>query len=243
MNSTSLTRSEDSASEEDLLKLWAMVQEKQIHWPYLMAHRMLRYSQGKSTSFLAHAHLLTKVFEIAPLDLTREDNVEPETSHAITSKNIHQMRRNLVGPANIADDVGIDVGADAQPHVETAMTEGFTRLSGHIDQIDAHLISQDMDIPNLWDEFRNFHGERILEPAKPRPIIQHSKSYYILWTNFTNSPTHTTDNSNSGEAKPNTRRMLRQLSKLEPVPEKSEIYGMRIPNPWILSTDKASKPQ
>ncbi|MED6198309.1 hypothetical protein PIB30_065071 [Stylosanthes scabra] len=173
-----------SASEEDLLILWAMVLEKQIHWPYLMVHRMLKYSQGKSTSFLAHAHLLTKVFEIAPLDLTREDNVEPEISHAIMSKNIHQMQRNLVGPADIAEDEGDDVEADAQPQVETGtssqipteigvppqfqpdiveiarkgfedlrltMTEGFTRLSDRIDQIDAHLISQDIDIRNLRD--------------------------------------------------------------------------------------------
>ncbi|MED6213923.1 hypothetical protein PIB30_098145 [Stylosanthes scabra] len=36
-----------TATEEDLLILWAIVNEKQIHWPYLMAHRMLRYSQGK----------------------------------------------------------------------------------------------------------------------------------------------------------------------------------------------------
>ncbi|MED6208752.1 hypothetical protein PIB30_048252 [Stylosanthes scabra] len=192
----------DSASKEDLLILWAMVQEKQIHWPYLMAHRMLRYSQGKSTSFLAHAHLLTKVFEIAPLDLTREHNVEPEISHAITSKNIHQMRRNLVGPADIAKDVGVDVVADAQPQFETdtstqiptetrvppqlqpdiveiarkgfedlrlAMTEGFTRLSGRIDQIDTHLISQDIDIRNLRDEFHSFHGERMYVDFQEQP--------------------------------------------------------------------------
>ncbi|MED6125550.1 hypothetical protein PIB30_069518 [Stylosanthes scabra] len=120
--------------------------------------------------------LLTKVFEIAPLDLTHEDNMEPETSHAITSKNIHQMRRKLVGPADIADDVGIDVGADAQPQVETgfedlrlAMTEAFTRLSGRIDQIDAHLINQDMDIRNLRDEFRSFHGERMYVDFQEQP--------------------------------------------------------------------------
>ncbi|MED6184828.1 hypothetical protein PIB30_051193 [Stylosanthes scabra] len=191
-----------SASEEDLLILWAMVQEKQIHWPYLMAHMMLRYSQGKPTSFLAHAHLLTKVFEIAPLDLTREDNVELETSHAITSKNIHQIRRNLVGPADIVEDVGVDVVADVQPQVETgtsaqiptdtrvppqfqpdiaeiarkgfedlrlAITEGFTRLSVCIEQIDTHLISQDTDLRNLRDEFRSFHGERMYVDFQEQP--------------------------------------------------------------------------
>ncbi|MED6160253.1 hypothetical protein PIB30_049811 [Stylosanthes scabra] len=35
------------------------------------------------------------------------------------------------------------------------------------------------------------------------------------------------DHSDSQHASP--------LSKLEPVPEKSEIYGVRIPNPWIPS--------
>ncbi|MED6188118.1 hypothetical protein PIB30_082995 [Stylosanthes scabra] len=54
----------------------------------------------------------------------------------------------------------------------------------------------------------------------------------------------TTDDSIFGEARPYTSEgMLRQLSKLEPAPEKPEIYGVRIPNPWIPSTDKAPKPQ
>ncbi|MED6209307.1 hypothetical protein PIB30_053419 [Stylosanthes scabra] len=108
-----------SAFEEDLLILWAMGQEKQIHWPYLMAHRMLRYSRGKPTSFLAHAHLWTRIFEIAPLDLTREEDVEPEISLAISSKNIHQMRRNLVDHVGVVEDAGVDAMADAQPRVET----------------------------------------------------------------------------------------------------------------------------
>ncbi|MED6211572.1 hypothetical protein PIB30_075034 [Stylosanthes scabra] len=36
-----------TATEEDLLILWAIVNEKQIHWPYLMANRLFRYSQGR----------------------------------------------------------------------------------------------------------------------------------------------------------------------------------------------------
>ncbi|MED6136153.1 hypothetical protein PIB30_053386 [Stylosanthes scabra] len=84
-----------------------------------MAHRMLKYSQGKANSFLGHAHLWTRIFEITPLDVTGEDNVEPEISHAISSKNIHQMRRNLVGQADIPKDAGVDAMADAQPQVET----------------------------------------------------------------------------------------------------------------------------
>ncbi|MED6124289.1 hypothetical protein PIB30_057578 [Stylosanthes scabra] len=69
-------------------------------------------------SFLGHAHLWTRIFEIAPLDSTREDDVEPEISHAISSKNIHQMQRNLVGQADIAEDAGVDAMAGAQLRVE-----------------------------------------------------------------------------------------------------------------------------
>ncbi|MED6211177.1 hypothetical protein PIB30_071192 [Stylosanthes scabra] len=161
-----------------------MVQEKQIHWPYLMAHRMLN-------SFLGHAHLWTRIFEIAPLDLTREDDVEPEISHAISSKNIHQIRRNLVGQADIAEDAGIDAMVGAQPRVETGtpsqipaetevpprfqpdiaefvrkdfedmrsmMIEGFTRLSDRIDRLDIHMVSQDADLRSLRDEFHSFQA-------------------------------------------------------------------------------------
>ncbi|MED6223880.1 hypothetical protein PIB30_078443 [Stylosanthes scabra] len=191
-----------SASEEDLLILWAMVQEKQIHWPYLIAHRMLRYSRGKPTSFLAHAYLWMRIFEIAPLDLTREDDVEPKISHAISSKNIYQMRRNLVDHVGVAKDAGVDAMADAQPQVETdapaqipietgvppqfqpdiaefvrkgfedmrsMMTEGFARLSDHIDRLDTHMISQDTDLRNLRDEFLSFHGERMYVDFQEQP--------------------------------------------------------------------------
>ncbi|MED6213727.1 hypothetical protein PIB30_096044, partial [Stylosanthes scabra] len=138
-----------SASEEDLLILWAM-----------------------ATSFLGHDHLWTRIFEIAPLDLTRENDMEPEISHAIFSKNIHQMRRNLVGQAVIAEDASVDAMAGAQPRVETdapsqipaetgvppqfqpdiaefvrkgfedmqsMMTEGFARLTDRIDRLDTHM--------------------------------------------------------------------------------------------------------
>ncbi|MED6122482.1 hypothetical protein PIB30_040212 [Stylosanthes scabra] len=183
-----------SASEEDLLILWAMVQEKQIHWPYLMAHRMLRYSQGKATSFLGHAHLWKRIFEIAPLDLTREEDVEPEISHAISSKNIHQMRRNLVDHVNVAEDAGPRVETDALSQIPTEtgvppqfqpdiaefvrkgfedmrsmMTEGFARLSDRIDQLDTHMISQDIDLRNLRDKFHSFHGEKMYMDFQEQP--------------------------------------------------------------------------
>ncbi|MED6177299.1 hypothetical protein PIB30_096905 [Stylosanthes scabra] len=101
-----------TATEEHLLILWAIVNEKQIHWPYLMAHRMIRYSQGKATSFLGLTHLWTGLFEMGPLDLSRKKVVNPGSANIITSKNINQMRKNLVDQANAVEGVGEEAAGD-----------------------------------------------------------------------------------------------------------------------------------
>ncbi|MED6117606.1 hypothetical protein PIB30_111514 [Stylosanthes scabra] len=101
-----------TATEEDLLILWAIVNEKRIHWPYLMANRLLRYSQGKSTSFLALAHLWTRLFEIAPLDLSREEVVNPGLTNIITSRHINQMLRKLDNQADATEGVGEEAAED-----------------------------------------------------------------------------------------------------------------------------------
>ncbi|MED6140057.1 hypothetical protein PIB30_089540 [Stylosanthes scabra] len=85
--------------EEDLPIVWAMAQEKQINWPYSIAHKMVKYSYGVATANLGHAHLWTKILEKLDFDLSREAVVEPGRANAITRKNINQMRRNLIGQA------------------------------------------------------------------------------------------------------------------------------------------------
>ncbi|MED6140176.1 hypothetical protein PIB30_090624 [Stylosanthes scabra] len=144
---------------------------------------------AQANSFLGHTHLWTRIFEIAPLDLTHEDNVEPEISHAISSKNIHQMRRNLVGHTDVAEDavlmlwqIPAKTGVPPQFQLDIAefvrkgfedmrplMTEGFTRLSDRIDRLDLHMVSQDTDLRNLRDEFRSFHGENMYMDVQEQP--------------------------------------------------------------------------
>ncbi|MED6175464.1 hypothetical protein PIB30_078635 [Stylosanthes scabra] len=78
-----------TATEEDLLILWAI-----------------------SGSFLALAYLWTGLFEIVPLDLSREEVVNPGSANIITSKNINQMRRNLIDQADAAEGVGEEAAGD-----------------------------------------------------------------------------------------------------------------------------------
>ncbi|MED6176349.1 hypothetical protein PIB30_087348 [Stylosanthes scabra] len=100
-----------TATEENLLILWAIVNEKQIHGPYLMAHHLFRYSQGRAGSFLGLVHLWTGLFEMT-LDLSREEVVNPGSANIITYKNINQMRRNLVDQADAAEGVGEEAAGD-----------------------------------------------------------------------------------------------------------------------------------
>ncbi|MED6120933.1 hypothetical protein PIB30_025414 [Stylosanthes scabra] len=84
-----------TATEEDLILLWAMINEKQINWPYLMAHKLVDYSHGK--------------FVVSSSDF------------AITSKNINQMRRDLANSDAAEEDVperNVRPRADVPPTTE-----------------------------------------------------------------------------------------------------------------------------
>ncbi|MED6153107.1 hypothetical protein PIB30_098394 [Stylosanthes scabra] len=107
-----------TATEEDLPILWAMAQEKQINWPYLIAHKMVKYSRGAATASLGLAHLWTRILESLDFDLTRERVIEPSKVNAITHKNINQMRRNLLGPADEGGDDEDEAMEDVPPTFE-----------------------------------------------------------------------------------------------------------------------------
>ncbi|MED6138863.1 hypothetical protein PIB30_078427 [Stylosanthes scabra] len=134
-----------TATEENLLILWAIMNEKQIHWPYLMAHRLFRYSQGRyAGSFLGLVHLWTGIFDMAPLDLSCEEVVPTETEV----------------PSQEQSEV-IEFVRKGFEDMRMMISEGFTRLSERIDGLDTHMTSQDVDIRSLRDEFRSFKGEDV----------------------------------------------------------------------------------
>ncbi|MED6163444.1 hypothetical protein PIB30_079979 [Stylosanthes scabra] len=65
---------------------------------------MVKYSRGLASASLGHAHLWTWILESLDFDLSHERVVEPGRANAITRKNIHQMRRNLIGQADEGGD-------------------------------------------------------------------------------------------------------------------------------------------
>ncbi|MED6164407.1 hypothetical protein PIB30_089706 [Stylosanthes scabra] len=129
-------RNHGTTMEEDLSIVWAMAQGKQINWPYLIAHKMVKYSRGTATTSLGHAHLWTKILESLDYALAREEAVNPGKANAITRKNINQMRRNLIAHAREGGDeedgaANRDVPMeDAPPRFETGTSSQVPSEAG-----------------------------------------------------------------------------------------------------------------
>ncbi|MED6117047.1 hypothetical protein PIB30_106195 [Stylosanthes scabra] len=143
-------RNHGTATEEDLPIIWAMAQEKQINWPYLIAHRMVKYSRGAATASLGLAHLWTRILESLDFDLTRERVIEP--SKAGTSS---QVPTEAEAPPPLQPDYAelIQQGFD---DMWTLMSEGFSSLSDRIDRLDIRMTNQSVEIQDLCGEFRSF---------------------------------------------------------------------------------------
>ncbi|MED6129467.1 hypothetical protein PIB30_108247, partial [Stylosanthes scabra] len=71
-----------------------------------------------ATASLGHAHLWTRILESLDFDLTRERAIEPSKVNAITRKNINQMRRNLLGPADEGGEDEDEAMEDVPPTFE-----------------------------------------------------------------------------------------------------------------------------
>ncbi|MED6137695.1 hypothetical protein PIB30_067324 [Stylosanthes scabra] len=116
---------------------------------------MLRYSQGKATSFLGLAHLWIGLFEMAPLDLSREEVADaaegvgeeaagdmpmPDTQPQPTIGTSSQVPTETEVPSQEQSEV-IEFMRKGFEDMRMMMSEGFTRLSERIDGLDTHMTS------------------------------------------------------------------------------------------------------
>ncbi|MED6192452.1 hypothetical protein PIB30_010085 [Stylosanthes scabra] len=161
-------RNQSTVNEEDRLILWAMAKGKQIHWPYLLANQMLKFSQGTADSYLGHAHLWTKIFEVAGIDMSREEAETPGKANVISTKNINLMRRNTVNQANEAGDAGKDAVVedvhmvDVQPQVEVGPSSQVpteVEVPPPVQQVIKEFIQIGFGGMRNMDEFRSFRDK------------------------------------------------------------------------------------
>ncbi|MED6154188.1 hypothetical protein PIB30_109800 [Stylosanthes scabra] len=83
-------------TEEDTFIIRAFVEEVELNWPYLIARRLMQYTDNSWESHLGHGMLWTKVFEHFNLDLSGEEAVEIGEENGITARHVNKMGRGAV---------------------------------------------------------------------------------------------------------------------------------------------------
>ncbi|MED6146278.1 hypothetical protein PIB30_032995 [Stylosanthes scabra] len=148
-----------TATDEDLILLWAMINEKQINWPYLMAHKLVNYSHSKINSALGLPHLWTKMRrDLANPDATEGDvqerNVHPRTDVGSSSQAPREAGETSQGQPNF-----MEVLLKSFEALQARVDEGFAKMMDRIDSIDISLISQAKEMRMLRDRFLESVGE------------------------------------------------------------------------------------
>ncbi|MED6226727.1 hypothetical protein PIB30_106572 [Stylosanthes scabra] len=139
-------RNHGTATEEDLPIIWAMAQGKQINWPYLIAHKMVKYSRGAMRRNL-----------LGPADEGGDDEDEamedvPPTFEAGTSSHVPTEAE---APPQFQSDYA-ELIQRRFDDMRTLMSEGFSSLSDRMDRLDLRMTGQSAEIQDLRGEFRSF---------------------------------------------------------------------------------------
>ncbi|MED6112066.1 hypothetical protein PIB30_058349 [Stylosanthes scabra] len=126
-----------TATKEDLIILWAMLKKIQIHWPYLMAYKLVNYSNDK------------------------DKGVPNDTLGCVTGgiREGCSQAPQEAGETSQAQPSFMEILLKGFEGIHTKMDEGFARLSDRIDSLDISLISQGEEIRMLRDEFHGSKGK------------------------------------------------------------------------------------
>ncbi|MED6226358.1 hypothetical protein PIB30_102921 [Stylosanthes scabra] len=88
---------------DDLVTMWAMVNDIKIYWPYFIAHNMLRFTKSDHSKGLGCAYLWTRIFEYLGIDFSGESGRRISQNNIIDERTIHHSGR------------GIEEGEEQQP--------------------------------------------------------------------------------------------------------------------------------
>ncbi|MED6109831.1 hypothetical protein PIB30_037139 [Stylosanthes scabra] len=131
-------------TKEHAFILRAMKEETKLNWPYLLAHRLMRYTDSSCEAFLGHGMLWTKIFEHFNLDLSGEEAVYITEENAITSGSLNKMGRGTVA---------VRKGRKNKAVAESASSQFGTNLDCQITPELMEVFAEKMHAFNIdWDK-------------------------------------------------------------------------------------------
>ncbi|MED6183523.1 hypothetical protein PIB30_038645 [Stylosanthes scabra] len=131
-------------TEDDTFVIGAMVKEVELNWPYLIAHRLMRYTDNSWESHLGHGMLWTKIFEYFNLDLSGEEAVEMGEENEITARHVNKMGRGAVAAKK---------GKKSKADAENVPSQSGTSLDSQITSDAMDVFAGKMHAFNIdWDK-------------------------------------------------------------------------------------------
>ncbi|MED6174747.1 hypothetical protein PIB30_071982 [Stylosanthes scabra] len=80
-----------NVADEDLVLMWAMVNEIKINWPYLILHHMLRIKGKDASGGIGYLCLWTRIFNYLGVDLSNENVKLLNPRSIINDATLHHM--------------------------------------------------------------------------------------------------------------------------------------------------------
>ncbi|MED6129129.1 hypothetical protein PIB30_104875 [Stylosanthes scabra] len=145
---------------DDLVTMWAMVNDIKIYRPYFIAHNMLRFTKSDHSKGLGYAYLWTRIFEYLGIDVSGESERRISQNNIIDERTIHHMGRGIEEgeeqqepPPPQEQAPQEQAGPSEQPSMRDIMhvLQRIERKQAHMDRR-LHRIEQYMEIEKDEDE-------------------------------------------------------------------------------------------
>ncbi|MED6214755.1 hypothetical protein PIB30_106421 [Stylosanthes scabra] len=81
--------------DEDVITMWAMVNDIKINWTYFIVQHMLRFKKGLSTSGFGYVCLWTRIFRYLNIDVSGEEVKRMVPTSIINIRTIYHMGRGI----------------------------------------------------------------------------------------------------------------------------------------------------
>ncbi|MED6166532.1 hypothetical protein PIB30_110262 [Stylosanthes scabra] len=81
--------------DEDVITMWAMMNDIKINWTYFIVQHMLRFKRSLSTSGFGYVCLWTRIFRYLNIDVSGEEVKRMVPTSLINIRTLHHMGRNL----------------------------------------------------------------------------------------------------------------------------------------------------
>ncbi|MED6226853.1 hypothetical protein PIB30_107782 [Stylosanthes scabra] len=156
-----------NVADEDLVLMWAMVNEIKINWPFLILHHMLRIKGKDTSASIGYLCLWTRIFNHLGVDVSNENVKHLNAQCEINDATLHHMGRGKeeeAPPMAFRGHPGPSSSSQEQPSmsdlmqvlqsIEYNMDQRFQRIEDNQARMETNQQNLSQQIQSIQEEQR-----------------------------------------------------------------------------------------